>query len=171
MERTTVGTAGLVLGVVATALGTLMIAPATASAVSLSCVSPPGRGDTTVVDRTACGANADTSSNSAAFGTDGVGFADAAHAGAALGAGLGGGVGAAEARRGAVAAVAVGPQSVAIGTVDSAGPALVLSGPGGQALVADPAKGVVCAGGPSLAINFLAGQACLSDGITVWRLP
>ncbi|ELB91199.1 hypothetical protein Rwratislav_20676, partial [Rhodococcus wratislaviensis IFP 2016] len=61
--------------------------------------------------------------------------------------------------------------SVAIGTVDSAGPALVLSGPGGQALVADPAKGVVCAAGPSLAINFLAGQACLSDGITVWRLP
>ncbi len=44
MERTTVGTAGLALGVVATALGALMIAPATASAVSLSCVSPPGRG-------------------------------------------------------------------------------------------------------------------------------
>jgi hypothetical protein len=170
MERSTAGAAGLVLGVVATAFGTLMTTPATASAGSLSCVSPPGRDTTSIIDRTACGAKSDPSSNSAALGNDGVGFADAAEAGAALGAGVGGGVGAAEARGSGVAAIAIGPKSVAIGTVAGSGPALVLSGPGGQALVADPARGVVCSGGPALAINFLAGQACFTDGVTVWRV-
>ncbi|WP_072689011.1 DUF6764 family protein [Rhodococcus marinonascens] len=171
MEHTTVSTAGVFLGVVVAALGTLAIAAATASAASLSCTGQAGRAETVIVGRSACAANADPSSNSVAFATDGVGFADAAQAGAALGVGLDGGVGAAEARGGAVAAVAVGPGSVAIGTVTDTGPALVLSGPGGQALVAEPARGVVCSGGPSLAINFFAGQACLSDGTTVWQLP
>lgn len=169
MERSAVGTVGFVLGIAAAAVGISVVSPATASAVSLPCVSQPGHEVTSVVGRTACGSKSDLSSHSAALGTDGVGFADAASAGAALGIGLGGGVGAAEARRGAVVAVAIGPGSVAIGSHDGAGPALVVSGPGGQALVADPAKGVLCGGGPSLAINFLAGQACITDGARVWR--
>ncbi|AOW91680.1 protein kinase [Rhodococcus sp. WMMA185] len=171
MEHTTATTAGVLLGVAAAAFGILTSAPTTASAVPLSCTGQAGLGETAIVDRTACGAIADPGSSSSAFGNDGVGFADAAQSGVALGVGLDGGVGAAEARGGAVAAVAVGPESVAIGTVAETGPALVLSGPGGQALVAEPDRGVVCAGGPSLAVNFSARQACLNNGSAVWQLP
>ncbi|MEV0945244.1 DUF6764 family protein [Rhodococcus sp. NPDC049939] len=171
MNYPTVSTAGVLLGVLVAALGTLAIAPATASALSISCAGQAGLGETAIVGHTGCGALADSSSTSVAFSREGVGFADAARAGAALGVGLDGGVGAAEARGSAVAAIAVGPESVAIGTVTGGGPALALSGPGGRALVAEPARGVVCSGGPSLAINFHAGQACLSDGSTSWQLP
>lgn len=170
MKRSTAGTVGLVLGVAATAFGAVSTATPAASAASLSCVSPPGRDLTSIVAPTACRAKADPSSNSAAHGENGVGFAEASYWGAAFGAGLGGGVGAAEARRAEVAAVAVGQDSVAIATSDHAGPALVLSGPDGYALAADPAN-VVCGGGPSLAILFFAARACITDGVTVLQLP
>lgn len=154
-----------------TAGAAVMITP-TASAATLTCVSAPGEAITVLDGKFGCGSKSDPSSHAAALSRGGVGFAEAAASGTAVGVGYDGGVGAAEVRDGALGAFAWGPDSVAIGSVEHPNTtALVLSGPGGRAFVGDRAKGVVCSGGISFAANLSAGQGCFTDGVTTWRLP
>lgn len=145
--------------------------PGAATAQPVTCIQPPG-GETVILDgRTACGVRADVSSNAAALGNVGVGFAQAAASGAALGVGHAGGTGAAEASRGVVAAFAVGPRSVAIGDGDQPGLSIALSGPNGQSFVGSAGESVVCAGDLAAAANFVTGQACLRNGVHTWHAP
>ncbi|MCY4668718.1 MAG: protein kinase, partial [Rhodococcus sp.] len=87
------------------------------------------------------------------------------------GLGLFGGVAAAESRGGLLAAVAYGPGSLALGRTDSSPFAVVLSGPGGRAVVGDADVGAICSGGPTLVFNIATGQGCFSDGTSTWVTP
>lgn len=171
MNRSTTRGAGVAFGIAAATFGSILFAPGTATARPLTCVQPPGGETVLIAGVVGCGARADLSSNAAALGNAGVGFAQAAASGAALGVGHAGGTGAAEANRGLVAAFALGPQSVAIGAVDQPGLSVAVSGPRGQSFVGAADKGVVCGGGLSAVANFATGQACLSNGVRTWHTP
>lgn len=154
-------------GVVCAAVG-MAWGGATASATILDCAAR-GQDQTIVEGASACRAVADPSSTAVSHVEGGgVGVADSREGGTAAGFGLFGGVGAAESRGGVLAAVAFGPDSLALGRTTASPLALVISGPGGRAAVGDIDVGAICSGGPTLVFNIATGQGCFSDGASTW---
>src|SRR5574340_1747077 len=159
---------GLVGGMAAVALGVCLLSAAPAAAVTMSCASPPGTSQTIIDHRTACGTESDGTSNSIAYGDEGVGYARAGNGGMTRGAGVGGGVGAGETSGGLMTAIAVGPNAVALGSVERGTLSFVLAGPGSQAFVGNPGERIICQGSEALAVSFASGNGCVSSGGTMF---
>ncbi|TSE00292.1 hypothetical protein FOS14_07640 [Skermania sp. ID1734] len=146
------------------------VAPGGANAQPLQCVSNSGQQSTVIVDRSACGSEADATGQAAAFAFDGVGYAKGEFGAHALGIGGDGGVGASQGRGGFPAALGIGKGSVAIASVENGALSLALAFGPSQSLVANADQGVICQGPAAFAWNSLAGLACLSTAIGVWQL-
>lgn len=163
--------AALVGVVSAVAVGACLLSSVPAAAATVNCASPPGTNQTIIDQRTACGTESDGTSNSVAYGDDGVGYARAGNGGMTLGAGVGGGVGAGETSGGILTAIAVGPNAVALGSVDRGTLSFVLAGPGSQAFVGNPGERIICIGSAALAMSFASGTGCVSSGGMMFVLP
>ena len=139
------------------------LAPGTAQATTVRCETQDGHTMTIVDGETACASVSDVAGRALGFGIDnGIGYAKAERGARAVGVGMNGGVGASQGVGGVPAAVAIGPKSVAIASVDDGSISIALALDGSQALVGNREHGVFCQGSSALAWNATTGAACLS---------
>ena len=150
-------------------LGTIGVGSAgVAGAQPAQCMSSNGTTMTIIDGLTACGSETDPTGWALAYGSDGIGYAKADSGASAVGIGLDGGVGASQGVGGTPTAFGIGPESVAITSVDGGAFSLALALANSQALAADADQGVVCQGPGALAWNAAAGLFCVASPVGTW---
>ncbi|MBJ8346478.1 hypothetical protein JGU72_17525 [Antrihabitans sp. YC2-6] len=111
----------------------------------------------------ACGSASSQSGRGLAYALDGIGYANGEGTANSLGIGVNGGVGASEGDSGIPTAIGVGPDSVAITSVDGGTFSIAFAVNGSRALVAGTAEeGVLCEGTAALAFDARSGRACFA---------
>ncbi|HEY5857524.1 MAG TPA: DUF6764 family protein [Aldersonia sp.] len=150
-------------------LVTALIGPVgVAGAQPAQCMSSRGTTMTIIDGLTACGSETDPTGWALAYGSGGIGYAKADAGASAVGIGLDGGVGASQGAGGTPTALGIGPDSVAITSVDGGAFSLAFALANSQALAADADQGVVCHGPGALAWNAAAGLFCVASPVGTW---
>ncbi|MBF6328814.1 DUF6764 family protein [Nocardia transvalensis] len=159
----------------AAAAGACVGATTTASATGVHCDSDDGGDITIVAGATACRATVADSGHARAVGFDGVGYAKATAGAMALGVGASGGIGASEGTTGVPVAIGLGPNAVALTSLDDAagagrvGLSVAMSGSAAQVISAD--RSAACLGTVALAWDSRTGATCLATPVGIWRTP
>ncbi|MGV9615010.1 DUF6764 family protein [Nocardia xishanensis] len=156
------------------AVGASFALPAVAWATDVHCSSDHDA-DITVIDgRTGCRATAETLGQARSAGFDGVGYARATSGATALGIGAAGGVGASEGAGGIPVAIGVGPDAIALTSIEGSDPgdgrtiALSIAFEGSRAQVSTEEGTVVCLGSAAFAWNAATGVSCLATPFGRW---
>ena len=142
--------------------GVLAVATTPAEAAVLQCVSSNSQTAMLLEDTAACGAVTAGAGNANAYGVDGVGYANATGTAYSLAAGIAGGVGASEGASGIPTALGVGPDAVAITSVDDRSLSISVAFTGSRALVAGTDVHTECLGAAAFAWNAQSGRGCLA---------
>ena len=153
---------GIVACSVAMVGGALSLSAPNAEAAVLQCISASGQDTMLIEDAAACGTVSAGTGNAAAYGVDGVGYANSMGTAYSLGAGVAGGVGASEGASGVPAALGIGPDAIAITSVDDRSLSIAIAFTGSRALVAGNDAQTQCLGTAALAWNAHTGRGCIA---------